>query len=66
MFNTFEATCRPIKSPIAMSYLTASAIILLVFTNIPGNILVILAVVLDPNKKLKNSFQLVSCKLSCS
>ena len=39
-----------------MSYLTASAITLLIFTNIPGNILVILAVVLDPNKNLRTPF----------
>jgi hypothetical protein len=39
-----------------MSYFTASVITILIFTNIPGNILVILAVVLDPNKNLRTPF----------
>ena len=56
MVDTFEMTCRSVKPPAAMSYFTASVITVLVFTNIPGNILVILAVVLDPNKNLRTPF----------
>ena len=56
MDNTFEKECRSIQPPTQMSFVTASVTTLLIFTNVPGNILVILAVVLDPNKNLRTPF----------
>ena len=56
MVNTFEKECRSIQPPTQMSFVTASVTTLLIFTNVPGNILVILAVVLDPNKNLRTPF----------
>ena len=56
MFDTFEERCRSIKPPTEMSFITGGVTILFILTNIPGNILVILAVVLDPNKNLRTPF----------
>ncbi len=56
MDNTFEKQCRSIQPPTQMSFVTASVTTLLIFTNVPGNILVILAVVVDPNKNLRTPF----------
>ena len=42
--------------PIQLSFTSASVVILLILANIPGNIFIILAVVLDPNKILRTPF----------
>jgi hypothetical protein len=54
--NTFEKRCRIIHAPTELSFTTASMIIAFILTNIPGNLLVILSVVLDPNKNLRTPF----------
>ena len=54
--STFEKRCQSIEPPTELSFLTASLSAVLILTNIPGNILVILAVVLNPNKNLRTSF----------
>ena len=54
--NTFEKRCRIIDPPTGLSFTTASMVIVFILINIPGNLLVILAVVLDPNKNLRTPF----------
>ncbi|CAB3989092.1 histamine H2 receptor-like [Paramuricea clavata] len=66
MFDTFEERCRSIKPPTEMSFITGGVTILLILTNIPGNILVILAVVLDPNKNLRTPFNWLVVNLAAA
>ena len=54
--STFEKRCLDIKAPTELSFMTASISILLILTNIPGNVLIILALVFDPNKNLRTPF----------
>ena len=54
--STFEKRCLDIKAPTELSFITASISILLILTNIPGNVLIILALVFDPNKNLRTPF----------
>ena len=54
--STFEKRCQAIEPPSELSFMTASMSIVFMLTNIPGNILVILAVFLDPNKNLRTPF----------
>ena len=54
--SVFEKQCQDVEAPPELSFTTASLSILLILTNIPGNILIILAVVLDPNKNLRTPF----------
>ena len=62
--SVFEKKCQSIEAPKELSFLTASFVIVLILTNIPGNILVILAVVLNPNKNLRTSFNWLVVNLS--
>ena len=64
--NTFERRCRIIHAPSALSFTTASMIIVFILTNIPGNLLVILAVILDPNKNLRTSFNWLVVNLAAA
>ena len=54
--SVFEKRCQDVEAPPELSFTTASISILWILTNIPGNILIILAVVLDPNKNLRTPF----------
>ena len=54
--STFEKRCLGIGAPSELSFITASMSVILILTNIPGNILIILAVVFDPNKNLRTPF----------
>jgi hypothetical protein len=54
--GTFEKRCLITGAPTELSYLTTSLSILFTLTSIPGNVLIILAVVLDPNKNLRTPF----------
>ena len=54
--STFEKRCLDTKASAELSFTSASISILLILTNIPGNILIILALVLDPNKNLRTPF----------
>ena len=64
--STFEKRCQSIGPPTELSFLTASLSSVLILTNIPGNILVILAVVLDPNKNLRTSFNWLVVNLAAA
>ena len=54
--SVFEKRCQDVEAPPELSFTSASVVILLILTNIPGNILIILAVVLDRNKNLRTPF----------
>ena len=54
--GTFEKRCLITGAPTELSYLTTSLSMLFTLTSIPGNVLIILAVVLDPNKNLRTPF----------
>jgi hypothetical protein len=64
--NTFEKRCRIIEAPTELSFTTASMVIVFILTNIPGNFLVILAVVLDPNKNLRTAFNWLVVNLAAA
>ncbi|CAB3981423.1 histamine H2 receptor-like [Paramuricea clavata] len=66
MENTFEKRCRIIDPPTELSFTTASMAIVFILTNIPGNLLVILAVVLDPNKNLRTPFNWLVVNLAAA
>ncbi|XP_031565872.1 5-hydroxytryptamine receptor 2B-like [Actinia tenebrosa] len=48
--------CGNISAPTSLSYASASLSILIALTSIAGNLLVILAVLVDPNKDLRSPF----------
>jgi hypothetical protein len=52
----FENNCPFSEAPLALSVLTAGISLILSFVSILGNILIILAVALDPNKNLRTPF----------
>ena len=54
--STFEKRCLNIVAPTALSYTSTTLFSVLIFTNIPGNILIILALVFDPYKNLRTPF----------
>ena len=57
--SAFEKRCLYAGVPIQLrqlSFTSASVVILLTLTNIPGNILIVLVLVLDPNKNLRTPF----------
>ena len=62
--GTFEKRCLTSGAPTELSFLTSSLSILFVLTNIPGNLLVILAVVIDPNKNLQSPFNWLIANLA--
>ena len=54
--STFEKRCVNIAAPTVLSFTSATTFSVLIFTNIPGNILIILALVFDPHKNLRTPF----------
>ena len=54
--GTFEKRCLTTGAPTHLSFITSSVSMVFTLTSIPGNILIILAVVLDPNKNLRTPF----------
>ena len=64
--SMFQKRCQSIEAPKELSFVAASFFIVLILTNIPGNILVILAVVLNPNKNLRTSFNWLVVNLSAA
>ena len=60
----FEALCKTTGAPDGLSYFTGTISIILMLINIPGNLLVILAVALDPNKNLRNPFNFLVTNLA--
>lgn len=62
--ETFEERCHTTGAPSHLSYFTASISILLLATNIPGNLLLILAVACDPHKNLRSPFNYLMSNLA--
>ncbi|XP_046851772.1 adenosine receptor A2a-like [Xenia sp. Carnegie-2017] len=56
LFKKHCATSLVVPAPIELSFLTASLCIFFTLTSIPGNLLIILAVVLNPNRNLRTPF----------
>ena len=54
--STFEKRCLDIAAPTELSFISATLFSVLILTNIPGNILIILALLWDPNKNLRTPF----------
>ena len=54
--STFDKRCTNIEPPTQLSSITASFSFLFLLVNIPSNILIILAVVVNPCKKLRTPF----------
>ena len=54
--NTFDKRCLASQPPKELSFASSIISIVLTLTNIPGNILIVLAVVLNPNKNLRTPF----------
>lgn len=51
-----DNVCGNVSAPIALSFTSASLSIMIALVSIPGNLLVLLAVLLDPNKDLRCPF----------
>ncbi|XP_028410720.1 5-hydroxytryptamine receptor 7-like [Dendronephthya gigantea] len=64
--STFEKRCQNVEPPQELSFMTASISTVFMLTNIPGNILIFLAVVLDPNKNLRTPFNWLIINLSAA
>lgn len=62
--ETFEERCHTTGAPSHLSFFTASISILLLVTNIPGNLLLILAVTFDPHKNLRSPFNYLMSNLA--
>ena len=62
--GTFEERCHTTGAPSHLSFFTASISILLLATNIPGNLLLILAVAFDPHKNLRSPFNYLMSNLA--
>ena len=52
----FEKRCYVVGAPTELSFVTSSLSMIFTFTSTPGNLLIILAVVLNPNKNLRTPF----------
>ena len=63
-FADLEEECHGKDSTAGLSYFTVSAAFILMILNIPGNLLQILAVVLDPFKKLRTPFNFMMTNLA--
>ncbi|XP_028410718.1 octopamine receptor-like [Dendronephthya gigantea] len=66
MESTCEKRCLTVAPPNELSFMTASLSTAFILTNIPGNILIFLAVVLDPNKNLRTPFNWLIVNLSAA
>ncbi|CAB4024242.1 histamine H2 receptor-like [Paramuricea clavata] len=64
--STFDKRCLSIAAPTELSFMTATISIVFILTNIPGNILVILAVFFDPNKNLRTPFNWLVVNLAAA
>lgn len=62
----FEDRCHSTGGPNDLSFFTAIWSLIFLFLNIPGNLLVILAVVLDPYKNLRTPFNYLMASLACA
>ncbi|CAB3999287.1 histamine H2 receptor-like [Paramuricea clavata] len=62
--GAFEKRCLTTGAPSLLAFFTLSLSILFLMTNIPGNLLVILAVLRDPYKNLRSPFNILMTNLS--
>ena len=62
--STFEDRCQADAPPVELAFMTAAISLAFILTNIPGNLLNIFAVVLDPNKNLRTPFNWLIVNLS--
>ena len=62
--GTFEERCLTTGAPNHLSFFTTTFSILFLLLNIPGNLLVILAVVKDPYKNLRTPFNYLMANLA--
>ena len=62
--STFEKRCLNIAAPTALSFTSASMFSVLILINVPGNVLIILALVFDPNKNLRTPFSWLVANLA--
>ena len=54
--SEFEKRCMAMRAPTELSFVSSSFSMVFTLTSIPGNLLIILAVVLNPNKNLRTPF----------
>ena len=59
-----EPNCTGISAPIELSYITSTISILLALVTFPGNLMVCLAIVLDPYKELRTPFNYLLLSLA--
>lgn len=64
--SEFEERCHTTGSPNYVSFFTATWSIIFLLFNIPGNLLVILAVTIDPYKNLRTPFNYLIANLACA
>ena len=64
--STFQERCLIVEAPTELSYMTSGISFLLILTNIPGNLLIILAVLVDPNKNLRSPFNWLALNLAAA
>ena len=62
----FEERCHSTGGPNSLSFFTAIWSLIFLLVNIPGNLLVILAVALDPYKNLCTPFNYLMASLACA
>ena len=62
----FEERCHSTGGPNDLSFFTATWSLIFLLLNIPGNLLVILAVALDPYKNLRTPFNYLMASLACA
>lgn len=62
--GSFEERCTTIGAPSHLSFFTTTFSILFTILNIPGNFLVILAVIVDPYKNLRTPFNYLMANLA--
>ena len=62
--STFEKRYLDIAAPEELSFTSAGISIMLIFTNNPGNILIVLVLVFDPNKNLRTPFNWLLANLT--
>ena len=62
--GSFERHCLTTGAPSHLAVFTATSSILIMISNIPGNLLVILAVAIDPHKNLRNPFNFLMANLA--
>lgn len=62
--GSFEKRCLTLGAPTELSFFTTTFSILFMILNIPGNLLVILAVVKDPYKNLRTPFNYLMANLA--